>query len=163
MQEQHGLVVAGCALGDLRALEDTLTECNIDCRRQGKRKVRQGSALRETFVGSDAHLSTQAQSPPACGDSWFVRVELKRGRYSLELDGWQNPSHGVLTLFFDGVLVGEFDWSGLRTERRSHGSELHVRWTGVHYIFGRTDRSNAVLSRKRRYWICLRSLSIDAV
>lgn len=162
MEEQHGFVVAGCGLGDLRVLEDAPRACEIDCRRQGSRAVRRGNALCEIFVGSFMHLATQAQSPPARGDAWSVRIELKRGRYSLKLDGWRNPSHGVLSLFLNGLPVGNFDWSGTRTKRCVHAIELHVHWTGVHEIIASTDRSNAARCRRRRYWMCLRRLSIEA-
>ena len=37
MHEQHGIAVTSCTLGDLRALEEAATECNIDCRRRGAR------------------------------------------------------------------------------------------------------------------------------
>jgi hypothetical protein len=160
MREQHGFVVSGCALGDLRALEDAPMRCEINCRRHEVRKVRQGSALRKIFVGSAAHLATQAQCPPACGDAWSARIELKRGQYNLELEGWLNPSHGVLSLFLDGSPLADFDWSSPRTQRCTHATQLHVRWTGVHCILARTDRSNAALSRKRRFWMCLRNICI---
>lgn len=162
MQAQHGLSVVRCTLGDLRVLEDTPLGCEIDFSQPRTRQVRQGNALSEVCVGSSPWLVAQAQCPPKCGDAWSARVELKRGRYSLELHGWQNPSHGVLSLFLDGLPLGDFDWSGPCTRRCAHVVELHVRWTGAHHILARTNRSNAALCRRRRHWICLRHLSIRA-
>ena len=160
MEAQHGLIIPNAQLDDLRALEDVPERCTIDCHMPGARRVRRGSPLSRTFVGSNRRITTEAQSPPACGDAWSVRVELKKGTYSLEMDGWQNPSHGLLTVFCDGVLVGTFDWSGSRTRRLTHTAILNVRWTGSHQILAATTGSNAELCRQRRYWMCLRSFSV---
>ena len=111
------------------------------------------------MVGSLAHLVTEAQNPPACGDEWSLDVELKKGTYSLEISGWRNPAHGVLDMFLDGVRVtptNGFDWCSPRTvEHVYRAAGINVSWTGVHHVLGRCSRSKAEPSRRSRYWMCL--------
>ncbi len=168
MKEQHGIVInhdGGGSFADLLALENTPSACSVNLRRVGVRRVEQGAAFDRIHVGSIANVVTQAQAPPARGDSWSVDVRLKKGLYTLELRGWRNVAHGILQIFLDGATVapaGGFDWCGPRTaEHVFRTAAIDVKWTGVHHLLGRTSRSSAELHRRERYWMRLRSLTFD--
>ena len=158
MGAQHG--VYGDNIEDLRSVENIPAACKVDLRRAGARTVERGRPFCNVYVGSLPHMVTQAQSP-ACGDEWSLAVPLRRGRYKLVCRGWLNPAHGILDLSLDGERAtpsGGFDWSGPRTVPHLFKAELDVAWSGVHRLVGRTSRTNA--DRPRRFWICLRSLSL---
>jgi len=163
MRAQHG--VDGGSLGDLRLLENIPSACSVDLREPGACTVERGSPFYHIYVGSLPLVVTQAQNPPASGDEWSLSVMLRRGRHSLEVRGWLNPAHGILDMYLDGVRVtpaGGFDWCGPRTARHLfHTAAIDVKWSGEHRLVGRTSRSNAAEPhRSRRYWMCLRSLSV---
>ncbi len=158
MKVHHGLGIVGGTLADLNALESIPSVSSVNLKRVGARTVERGNAFCRTLVGSLAHLVTEAQNPPACDDAWSLDVRLKKGKYSLEISGWQNPAHGILDLFVDGVRVtpdAGFDWCGPRTtEHVCRATGITVRWTGTHHVLGRTSRSNAE-PRRTRHWMCL--------
>ena len=165
MEAQHALVIVGGTIGDLRALENTPSACSVDLRHVDARRVEHGSVFCRIYVGRCAHLVTEAQDPPAGGDSWSLRVELKKGNYSLSVFGWRNPAHGILDLFCDGVRVtpaSGFDWCGPHTACHVfRTAAIHVKWTGTHHLIGTTSRTNADGRRRTRYWMCLSRLKFE--
>ncbi len=163
MERQHGLcILDGGALANLHALERLPDQLTTDLRRRDARRVvERGSPLCTCYVGGRKDLKTRAQEPPAQGDAWAVDVCLRRGRYLLALDGWTNPAHGIVDLFWDGLRVGRgFDWCGEETAERRHTAELFVRWTGAHRLLGQCCRSNAARDRATRFWVCLASIQL---
>jgi hypothetical protein len=131
-------------------------ETTIDLREHGCRVARRGSPLSTTCVGSHKKMVTLAQLPPAEGDTWSINSSLRRGLFQLTLDGWENPVHGILDLWLDGKRLCEIDWRAKRTRERSHRIDVSVRWTGVHQLVGRCERSNADADRPTRHWVCLK-------
>ena len=166
MEARHGLWIADNATRDLHFLDKTPTTLSLDFRQRDAVRVEQGSALCSTMVGGEEDLITLAQLPPRRGDAWSADVALQRGIYSLKIAGWRNPYHGVLDLFLDGKPVTPadgFDWSGPCTAPASHEAEVAIKWTGVHQLLGKTNRSKASRRRHKRFWMCLKSLTITPV
>ena len=163
MEARHGLWIAGNATRDLHFLDKTPTTLSLDFRQRDAVRVEQGSALCSTMVGGEEDLITLAQLPPRRGDAWSADVALQRGIYSLKIAGWRNPYHGVLDFFLDGKPVTPadgFDWSGPCTAPASHEAEIAIKWTGVHQLLGKTSRSKVSRRRHKRFWMCLKCLTI---
>ena len=91
----------------------------------------------------------------------MINCPLRRGLARLTLHGWENPAHGVLDLWLDGKRLREVDWRAERTVERSHSIDVSVRWTGVHQLVGRCERSNADADRPTRHWVCLKRIRMQ--
>ena len=163
MVAQHGLIVSGGTLPDLRTLETMPARCSIDLRRRGGRRVVRGSPIRSTCVGGYDAILTQAQLPPAQGDAWEHGVPLRKGMYTMIISGWCNPSHGLLDLWLCGFRITPpdgLDWCGERTtKQKCRAPGIRIPWTGIHRLLARVDRSNADPLRDNGFWMCLRHIS----
>jgi len=158
-EAQHGLTMIGGTVGKLRALEDVPSSCVLDFQTPSSRTVVHGSPLDEVDVGGLPHLTTFAQIPPAEDDEWTCAVQLRRGAYLLRLEGWRNPHHGVLDLYFGATHVASFDFWGEHTKAATLTAELRAECTGVHHIRGKTSSTSAG-RRHRSHWVCLSGASL---
>ena len=79
------------------------------------------------------------------------------------LDGWENPTHGVLDIFLDGRCIARIDWFNDYTKERSRSIDFAVRWTGLHQLVGRCSQSNADEDRPTRHWICLSGVCLRRI
>ena len=157
--DRHG-IFASAPLAQLRALEYVPDKQTIRFREAGAVRVERGAVFERTFVGGLKRLVTLAQTP-ACGDAWWTETQLRKGRYSLVLNGWSNPSHGILDLYLDNVRTTPpegFDFYGSHTTDEAYEVFIDVPWSGVHRLRGIVQRCNADPQRPKRFWMCLRKL-----
>ena len=163
IQSQHGLALRDASLAEMHALDCSPEALSFDLREHGHRHVLRGAAFCATYVGSYQDKVTLVQIPPAQGDSWSMDFNLRRGAYQVSLEGWENPAHGILDLFFDGRRFGRIDWFNDHTRACSCSITVGVRWTGVHQLVGRCSHSNADEDRPTRHWICLSGVHLRRI